>query len=91
MTQTFADRASESLADAQLRRNLRKATTHIRAKRASGVAERDDWEQLREAGRRIKAQTVRHLDQLLHDLPPHILFPANQLKRDEIRAVFMQA
>src|SRR3954447_20764083 len=68
MSETFAERAHEALGDAQLRRNLRKATTHIRAKRAGVVGERDDWEQLREAGRRIKAHTVRHLDRHLEQL-----------------------
>jgi L-lactate dehydrogenase complex protein LldF len=58
----FAEAARVALADPQLRRNLRKATTTIRARRAAVVAERGDWEQLREAGRRIKAQAVRHLD-----------------------------
>ena len=64
----FPEAAREALADAQLRRNLRTATTTIREKRAAVVAERDDWEALREAGRRIKAQAVRHLDRHLEDL-----------------------
>jgi L-lactate dehydrogenase complex protein LldF len=59
---SFPDAARVALADAQLRRNLRKATTTIRARRAAVVAERPDWQELREAGRRIKAQAVRHLD-----------------------------
>ncbi len=58
----FPEAAREGLANAQLRRNLGRATSTIRAKRAAVVAERDDWEELREAGRRIKAATVRHLD-----------------------------
>jgi L-lactate dehydrogenase complex protein LldF len=64
----FPEAAREALADSQLRRNLRTATTTIREKRAAVVAERDDWPQLREAGRRIKAQAVRHLDRHLEDL-----------------------
>ena len=58
----FPEAARAALQDAQLRRNLRRATTTIRAKRDAVVAERADWEQLREAGRRIKRQAVRHLD-----------------------------
>ena len=64
----FPEAAREALADSQLRRNLRTATTTIREKRAAVVAERDDWEALREAGRRIKARAVRHLDRHLEDL-----------------------
>jgi L-lactate dehydrogenase complex protein LldF len=64
----FPTAAREGLADEQLRRNLRKATTTIRAKRAGVVAELPDWEELREAGRRIKAHAVRHLDQHLEEL-----------------------
>jgi L-lactate dehydrogenase complex protein LldF len=66
--QPFPVAAARALADPQLRSNLRKATTHIRERRAAVVAERDDWEQLREAGRRIKAQAMRHLDRHLLDL-----------------------
>jgi L-lactate dehydrogenase complex protein LldF len=58
----FPDAARAALRNDQLRRNLRKATTTIRAKRAAVVAELDDWEQLREAGRQIKQQAIRHLD-----------------------------
>jgi L-lactate dehydrogenase complex protein LldF len=65
---SFPSRARKALDDPQLRRNLRKATTHIRTRRASVVAELDDWAELREAGRRIKAQAVRHLDAHLEQL-----------------------
>ena len=44
----FPIAARRALADTQLRRNLGKATTTIRAKRAQVVAELPDWEQLRE-------------------------------------------
>jgi L-lactate dehydrogenase complex protein LldF len=64
----FRALARDALDDPQLRGNLRKATTHIRNRRASVVAELDDWAELREAGRRIKAQTVRHLDVHLEQL-----------------------
>jgi L-lactate dehydrogenase complex protein LldF len=64
----FPDAARAALHNDQLRRNLRKATTTIRAKRAAVVAELDDWEELREAGRRIKAHALRHLDVHLEQL-----------------------
>jgi len=58
----FPTAARAALQDTQMRRNVRKATTTIRAKRERVVAELDDWEQLREAGRRIKERALRHLD-----------------------------
>ena len=48
-TPPFPAAARAALADGQLRANLRRATTTIRTKRAIAVAERDDWEALREA------------------------------------------
>ncbi len=67
-TPTFEESARESLSDAQLRRNLGKATQTIRAKRADVVAEMPDWEELREAGRALKARAMRHLDEYLPQL-----------------------
>jgi len=64
----FPRAAAEALADPQLRANLRKATRTIRSKRAEVVAERADWEQLREAGERIKRAATRHLDVHLEEL-----------------------
>ena len=51
---SFPDAASVTLRDSQLRRNLRKATTPIREKRAGVVGELPDWAELRAAGRAIK-------------------------------------
>jgi L-lactate dehydrogenase complex protein LldF len=65
---TFPQAASIALADSQLRRNLAKATSTIRAKRASVVGELPDWESLRSAGSAIKAQVLRHLDDYLLQL-----------------------
>src|SRR4051812_31579799 len=62
MKDGFPAAARVALGDAQLRRNLRKATHTIRDKRARVVAEVADWEALREAGRAIKDRTMRHLD-----------------------------
>ncbi|HEY5188468.1 MAG TPA: LutB/LldF family L-lactate oxidation iron-sulfur protein [Solirubrobacteraceae bacterium] len=64
----FPQAAATALRDTQLRHNLRVATHTIRAKRDHVVSELDDWEQLREAGRRIKAHTMRHLDVHLETL-----------------------
>ncbi len=65
---SFPDAAHDALADAQLRRNLAHVTTTIRAKRTAAVAELPDWEALREAGRAIKTETMRHLDRHLVEL-----------------------
>jgi L-lactate dehydrogenase complex protein LldF len=61
----FPVAARRTLADTQLRRNLGKATTTIRAKRAQVVAELRDWEELREAGRQLKVHTMAHLPDYL--------------------------
>jgi L-lactate dehydrogenase complex protein LldF len=64
-TPAFPVAARDALANPQLRGNLRHATTVIRGKRARVVDEVDDWQELREAGRAIKAATLRHLDAYL--------------------------
>jgi L-lactate dehydrogenase complex protein LldF len=58
----FPDAARRELRNTQLRRNLRKATTTIRSKRASVVAEVEDWEALRDEGRAIKQRAMAQLD-----------------------------
>ena len=58
----FPDAARQSLANLQLRRNVRHATDVIRGKRAIVVGEAEDWQALRESGRQIKAHVLRHLD-----------------------------
>jgi L-lactate dehydrogenase complex protein LldF len=65
---TFPAAAHDALADSQLRRNLGHATRTIRAKRASVVAELDDWEQLRLAGEALKRATMARLDEHLERL-----------------------
>ncbi|HEY6031164.1 MAG TPA: LutB/LldF family L-lactate oxidation iron-sulfur protein [Gaiellaceae bacterium] len=57
--------ARRELANVQLRANLRSATDTIRDKRARVVAELPDWEELREAGRAIKADVLARLDEYL--------------------------
>ncbi len=58
----FPRAAAGLLGNAQLRHNVRHATDVIRNKRAKVVDEMPDWEQLRDAGQRIKQHTLRHLD-----------------------------
>ncbi|MFF8805741.1 LutB/LldF family L-lactate oxidation iron-sulfur protein [Streptomyces omiyaensis] len=58
----FPEAAREAVRDGRLRANLRHATHTIRDKRARAVAELADWAELREAGKRIKDRTLRHLD-----------------------------
>ncbi len=64
----FPQAARAALADSQLRHNLGVATSTIRVKRAAAVAEVDDWEQLREAGRALKERVLRHLGEHLRRL-----------------------
>jgi L-lactate dehydrogenase complex protein LldF len=64
----FPQAAKIALANSQLRRNLGKATTTIRTKRASVVSELPDWEALRDAGSAIKARVMCHLDEYLLQL-----------------------
>ena len=64
----FPQAAKVALANSQLRRNLGKATTTIRNKRAAVVAELPDWETLRAAGSTIKAHVMRQLDEYLLQL-----------------------
>ena len=54
--------------DAQLRRNIGKATSTIRAKRQLAVAEVPDWEALRDAGAAIKARAMATLPEQLERL-----------------------
>jgi L-lactate dehydrogenase complex protein LldF len=61
----FADNAKQAVNDAQLRRNLRKATGAIRERRAALVNETPDWPELRRAGAAIKDHTLAHLDTYL--------------------------
>ncbi|MGI5396469.1 LutB/LldF family L-lactate oxidation iron-sulfur protein [Streptomyces sp. CA-251251] len=65
---SFPAAAREAVRDTTLRGNLRHATHTIRDKRARAVAELDDWPALREAGKRIKDHTLRHLDRYLEQV-----------------------
>ena len=60
--QPFPIVAAELVRDTQMRRNVRHATEVIQTKRARVVAERPDWEALREAGKQIRQHTIANLD-----------------------------
>ncbi|MGH2944655.1 MAG: LUD domain-containing protein, partial [Solirubrobacteraceae bacterium] len=64
----FPKAAAAALADAQLRRNVGRATATIRAKRAAVVAELPDWQELRDAGAAIKARAMATLPEQLERL-----------------------
>jgi L-lactate dehydrogenase complex protein LldF len=64
----FPAAARRTLRDTQLRRNLAKATSTIREKRARVVSELDDWEALRVAGEAIKTFTMATLGEQLERL-----------------------
>jgi L-lactate dehydrogenase complex protein LldF len=66
--ETFPRAARKALADPQLRRNLSHATTTIRGKSGRVIAEVPDWQELREAGRALKAATMSQLPALLERL-----------------------
>jgi len=61
----FPSAAKSALQNQQLRKNLRLATTTIRAKRALRASEVANWEELRTAGEQIKNRVGRHLDTYL--------------------------
>jgi L-lactate dehydrogenase complex protein LldF len=69
---SFPEAARTALGDAQLRRNLAKATGTIRAKRAAVVAEVPDWAELRTAGAAIKDQVLAGLDGYLVQLEEQV-------------------
>ncbi|MGH3661635.1 MAG: lactate utilization protein B [Micromonosporaceae bacterium] len=68
----FPDAARAALANPQLRRNIGKATTTIRAKRLEVTAELPDWEALRNAGAAVKAQAMARLPELLEQLEERV-------------------
>ena len=68
----FPEAARDALGDAQLRRNLAKATGTIRAKRAQVVGELPDWAELRAAGAALKDQVLANLDGYLVQLEAQV-------------------
>lgn len=71
--ETFPTAARRALGDTQLRGNIARATATIRTKRAAVVDEVPDWEDLREAGRALKAQTMARLPELLEQLEEQVI------------------
>lgn len=69
---TFPAAAHGTLADSQLRANLRTATHTIRDKRLAVTAELPDWEALRDAGAGIKADAMARLGELLVQLEANV-------------------
>jgi L-lactate dehydrogenase complex protein LldF len=63
----FPIAARSAMGDTQLRMNVRHATDVIQAKRARVVAEMDDWQELRESGRKIRQHTMECLDFYLEE------------------------
>ncbi len=61
----FPANAARAVTNAQLRRNIRKATTTIRERRGRRVAETPDWDELRTAGAAIKDDVLLNLDRYL--------------------------
>ncbi|WP_045878434.1 lactate utilization protein B [Pseudofrankia sp. DC12] len=86
--QTFPAAARTAVADTQLRRNLGNATSTIRAKRASVVAELPDWAELRAAGAAIKDDVLAHLDRYLLQLEERVTAAGGQVHwaRDAVEA-----
>jgi len=75
----FPVAARRALADTQLRRNIGHATTTIRAKSAAVIDEVSDWQELREAGRAIKADTMARLPELLEQLEAAVTAAGGQV------------
>ena len=71
-TAGFPAAARVALGDSQLRRNVGKATTAIRAKRSRAVGELHDWEALRAAGAAIKARAMATLPEQLERLEERV-------------------
>ncbi|MFC4640337.1 LutB/LldF family L-lactate oxidation iron-sulfur protein [Deinococcus hohokamensis] len=65
---SFQDAARVTLANPQMRRNLRHATTTIRDKRQRAVDELPDWEVLRDEAAAIKDHVMAHLSEYLLEL-----------------------
>lgn len=61
----FPSAARRELGNAQLRKNLRHATSTIRDKRLNVTGELPDWEELRDAGSALKESVMARLPELL--------------------------
>ncbi len=61
----FPIAAAVAVRNTQMRKNVRHATEVIQTKRARVVAERADWEALRESGKRLRDHAIRNMDAYL--------------------------
>jgi L-lactate dehydrogenase complex protein LldF len=68
----FPTAARAALADTQLRANVGRATTTIRARRRAVLDELPDWEDLREAGAAVKAASMARLPDPLAQLEERV-------------------
>jgi L-lactate dehydrogenase complex protein LldF len=75
----FATLAHTALRNTQMRRNIRKATSTIRARTARVTAELPDWELLRDAGSAIKASAMQDLDTHLLKLEQSVTAAGGQV------------
>jgi L-lactate dehydrogenase complex protein LldF len=84
----FERAAPAALADPVTRRNVLKATTSIRARRAQVVEETPDWEELRDAGAAIRERALGRLDELLVVLEASVTAAGGQVHwaRDALEA-----
>ncbi len=64
---TFPAQARAALQDGLLRGALRRATDLFAERRAAAVGSVPDWEELRERARRIKEESLAHLDRYLEE------------------------
>ncbi|MEA2470116.1 MAG: L-lactate dehydrogenase complex protein LldF, partial [Thermoleophilaceae bacterium] len=89
----FPRAARRELGNPQLRANLAKATTTIRAKREQVVAELPDWEELRDAGAAIKARAMATLPEQLELFERNVKAAGGQVHwaRDAAEAVAIVA
>jgi L-lactate dehydrogenase complex protein LldF len=78
-SQTFSKAAIGELANSQLRRNLRHATTTIREKRKRVVAELPDWEALRVEGAAAKDEALANLSGYLTELETQVQAAGGQV------------
>ena len=83
---SFPNAARAALQNSQLRRNLGKATSAIRAKRGAVVGEMPDWEELRAAGEAIKDAALGALDEHLTRLEGCPLSASAQPRRSSSAA-----
>ena len=75
----FPAAARRALRNAQIRRNVGRATRAIRTKRLAAVAECPDWEQLRSAGSALKQDVLARLPELLEELEANVVARGGQV------------